>query len=179
MPLELVAAGTVEEWTVVNATPELHVFHIHQTDFQVVEINSVAQPFIGHQDSINVPYQADDTAPPGQVKLLIDFRRPLIFGKFVYHCHILEHEDGGMMAVAEVVAPPGTVAALRGTRKTLADEPASGRRPTIPWLRANLLKTIDTAVAGAFSRIDAGSAGARIEETFTAVQRASLCRSDR
>ena len=81
--------------------------------------------------------------------------------------------------LAEVVAPPGTVAALRATRKTLADEPASGRRPTIPWLRANLLKTIDTAVAGAFSRIDAGSAGARIEETFTAVQRASLCRSDR
>ena len=106
-----IQAGTVEEWTINNASAELHVFHIHQTDFQVTQINGVAQDFAGHQDSINVPFQVDG-APPGQVKVLIDFRDPNILGKFVYHCHILEHEDGGMMSIAEVVGPPGAAAPL-------------------------------------------------------------------
>ena len=101
-----IEAGTVEEWTILNASGELHAFHIHQTDFQVTEINGVPQEFVGHQDSVNVPYQLDD-GMPGQVKVLMDFRNPIIVGKFVYHCHILEHEDGGMMAIAEVVNPPG------------------------------------------------------------------------
>nr|MBO2515352.1 copper oxidase [Gammaproteobacteria bacterium] len=101
-----IEAGTVEEWTILNASGELHAFHIHQTDFQVTEIDGEPQEFVGHQDSVNVPYQ-DDDGTPGQVKVLIDFRDPIIVGKFVYHCHILEHEDGGMMAIAEVVNPPG------------------------------------------------------------------------
>ena len=48
------------------------------------------------------------------MKIIIDFRNPNAVGKFVYHCHILEHEDGGMMAIAEVVAPPGSLAPLDG-----------------------------------------------------------------
>lgn len=98
-----IQSGTIEEWTVLNPTGEWHTFHIHQTDFQVTEMNGVARKFVGHQDNVNVSYRADANSPPGQVKLLIDFRDPNIVGKFVYHCHILEHEDGGMMAVAEVV----------------------------------------------------------------------------
>jgi len=106
-----IQAGTVEEWTVNNATAELHVFHIHQTDFQVVEINGVRQDFVGHMDNINVPFQTAG-GPPGSVKILIDFRDPNIVGKFVYHCHILEHEDGGMMSIAEVVAPTDATGVL-------------------------------------------------------------------
>lgn len=105
-----IQSGTVEEWTVLNPTGEWHTFHIHQTDFQVTEVNGIARKFVGHQDNVNVAYQADASSPPGQVKLLIDFRDPNIVGKFVYHCHILEHEDGGMMAVAEVVSSPATFA---------------------------------------------------------------------
>ena len=101
-----IVQGTLEEWTLLNATTELHTFHIHQTDFQVTEINGVAQPFLGHQDNVNLPYQGQDTPAPGKFKVIIDFRNPIIVGKFVYHCHILEHEDGGMMSVAEVVPPP-------------------------------------------------------------------------
>jgi hypothetical protein len=104
-----ITSGTVEEWTILNTSAELHVFHIHQTDFQVTEVGGVAQDFVGHQDSVNVPFQPDG-GPPGQVKLLIDFRDPNIVGKFVYHCHILEHEDGGMMSIAEVVSAPGAAA---------------------------------------------------------------------
>jgi suppressor of ftsI len=99
-----ITSGTIEEWTVNNATGELHVFHIDQTDFQVIEVNGDPQPFIGHQDHVNVPYQPLG-GPRGTVKILIDFRNPDIAGKFVYHCHIHAHQDGGMMSVAEVVKP--------------------------------------------------------------------------
>ena len=50
---------------------------------------------------INVPYQTDGT--PGEVKLIVPFVNPVMVGRFVYHCHILAHEDAGMMGVIEVV----------------------------------------------------------------------------
>ena len=88
--------GTIEEWTLRNVSDELHVFHIHQLDFQVTSINGVEQEFLGHQDTVSVPNG-------GSVKILIPFTNPVVIGKFVYHCHIMEHEDKGMMAVIEVV----------------------------------------------------------------------------
>jgi suppressor of ftsI len=90
--------GDVEEWTVRNESDEMHTFHIHQADFQVVEVNGQQAPFVGVQDNVNVPVR-------GVVKVLIPFTDPVIVGKFVYHCHILSHEDKGMMAVIEVVDP--------------------------------------------------------------------------
>jgi suppressor of ftsI len=154
-----IEVGTVEEWTVLNATQELHVFHIHQTDFQVVEINGVPQPFVGHQDNVNVPFQADDSAPPGQAKILIDFRNPIILGKFVYHCHILEHEDGGMMATAEVVP------------KTMG---ASARA-----LFARVGEVFETVLRGnanaARARDSDLDASARADRTLEAVQAGSFC----
>ncbi|HKH02343.1 MAG TPA: multicopper oxidase family protein [Bradyrhizobium sp.] len=87
--------GDVEEWTIRNEADELHTFHIHQVDFQVVEVNGQKTPFMGVQDNVNVPVR-------GVVKILVPFTDPLIVGKFVYHCHILSHEDKGMMAVIEV-----------------------------------------------------------------------------
>lgn len=151
-----ISTGTVEEWTILNATPELHVFHIHQTDFQVTEINGVPQSFIGHQDNINVPYQPDANSAPGQVKVLIDFRNPLIAGKFVYHCHILEHEDGGMMAVAELVNPAATMAAQIG---------------------GTLVKAVNTMLGRTMQRSNAAEA-ARTEQTLSAVQAGSYCRTE-
>ncbi len=108
-----VQLGDVEEWTIVNASKELHVFHIHQLDFQVTEVNGVAQPFVGRQDTVNLPFQKKKTGP-GVVKVLIPFTNPVIVGKFVYHCHIGEHEDNGMMAVIEVVDPAGQPRASDG-----------------------------------------------------------------
>lgn len=148
-----IVQGTVEEWTLLNATTELHTFHIHQTDFQVTEINGVAQPFLGHQDNVNLPYQGQATPAPGQVKVIIDFRNPIIVGKFVYHCHILEHEDGGMMAVAEVVVPT-----------TPAPLSVSGR----------FMKVMNQVLNPGIS---AAERAARAEETLNAVQAGSFCRS--
>ena len=127
-----IEVGTIEQWTVNNASQELHAFHIHQIDFQVLEINGVPQPFVGRQDSVNVPFQPDDASPPGQVKLLMDFRNPIIEGRFVYHCHILEHEDGGMMAVAEVVAPGASGMAPSASQKV----PASRIQNTLSAFQA-------------------------------------------
>lgn len=93
-----VKLGSIEQWTLRNISGELHTFHIHQLDFQVIEINGVKRPFVGRQDNVNIPVH-------GTVKVLIPFTDPKILGKFVFHCHIAFHEDHGMMAVIEVKDP--------------------------------------------------------------------------
>jgi suppressor of ftsI len=95
-----VRVGDVEEWTVENTSGEVHAFHIHQTDFLVTGINGVPQPANGLHDTVNLPYAVNGR--PGVVKIVVPFTDPNIVGKFVYHCHILEHEDGGMMATLQV-----------------------------------------------------------------------------
>jgi FtsP/CotA-like multicopper oxidase with cupredoxin domain len=90
-----VKLGAIEEWTIRNTADELHTFHIHQGPFQLVEINGVAQPVDDHRDIVDVPIG-------GEVKVIIPFTNPLIVGRFVFHCHILSHEDKGMMATIEV-----------------------------------------------------------------------------
>jgi FtsP/CotA-like multicopper oxidase with cupredoxin domain len=91
-----VRLGAVEEWTIRNDADELHSFHIHQTPFQITEVDGVPQPADGYRDIVDVPIG-------GSVKVVIPFTDPVIVGRFVYHCHILSHEDRGMMAVIEVV----------------------------------------------------------------------------
>jgi suppressor of ftsI len=90
-----VRLGAVEEWTIRNDSDELHDFHIHQTGFQLVEVNGVPQPLDGYYDTVNVPVR-------GEIKIIIPFTDPVMVGKFVYHCHLLSHEDKGMMATIEV-----------------------------------------------------------------------------
>lgn len=102
----VVKLGDIEEWTIQNTAQEAHVFHIHQLDFQVIEINGKPVPFTGYQDVVTLP-SATDT--PSVVKVIIPFDNPVIVGKFVYHCHIIQHEDQGMMAsifVQKPGAPP-------------------------------------------------------------------------
>jgi suppressor of ftsI len=86
--------GTIEEWTLVNTSSEQHPFHIHINDFKVLSVNGVPYNARGEQDTVVIP-------PAGEVVVRIPF---LDFtGKFVFHCHILAHEDNGMMAIVEVV----------------------------------------------------------------------------
>jgi FtsP/CotA-like multicopper oxidase with cupredoxin domain len=91
-----VTLGAIEEWTIRNESGELHDFHIHQTHVQVTEVNGVPQRFDGYQDIVNVPVH-------GEVKVIVPFTDPAIVGRFVYHCHLLSHEDKGMMATIEVM----------------------------------------------------------------------------
>jgi FtsP/CotA-like multicopper oxidase with cupredoxin domain len=89
----------VQEWWVVNASNEAHNFHIHQTRFKVLAVRGANSAFTP------IPDVYEDNYPvlAGQaIKVRIPFTRPEQIGTFVYHCHILEHEDNGMMAAIEV-----------------------------------------------------------------------------
>jgi FtsP/CotA-like multicopper oxidase with cupredoxin domain len=94
--------GDVEDWIIENRSSELHDFHIHQLHFQLVDWSGVPvnEPFL--RDTVNVPYYNGHTLTYPSVRLRMDFRDPNIVGTFVYHCHLLEHEDGGMMGRIKV-----------------------------------------------------------------------------
>jgi FtsP/CotA-like multicopper oxidase with cupredoxin domain len=103
----VVTLGNTERWTLLNTSRELHVFHIHQTDFQVISVNGVPQTFTGYQDTVSLPFarKVKGQLIPGEVTVIIPFTNPVMVGKFVYHCHIVQHADQGMMANIEVVPP--------------------------------------------------------------------------
>ncbi|MGN1289178.1 MAG: multicopper oxidase family protein [Bradyrhizobium sp.] len=98
-----VRQGDVEDWIIENRSMELHDFHIHQLHFQLLDWSGVAvnEPFL--RDTVNVPYYNTRMLKYPSVRLRMDFRDPNIVGTFVYHCHVLEHEDGGMMGRIKVV----------------------------------------------------------------------------
>jgi FtsP/CotA-like multicopper oxidase with cupredoxin domain len=131
-PAIVTTQGTVEKWIVQNHARENHELHQHQIHFKVLsqdnfEVNGSQQaPGINGQflDMIEVPYcagpppQNGGIQPPAcvdanghpvipypQVQLLMDFRGPVV-GDFVFHCHILGHEDLGMMAIEHVNPAP-------------------------------------------------------------------------
>ena len=86
--------GTVEEWTLKNTSDEQHPFHIHVNDFEVISIGGQPYDARGLQDTVRLLPNED---------VVIRMRFTDFTGKFVFHCHILNHEDLGMMAVVEVV----------------------------------------------------------------------------
>lgn len=94
--------GTVEDWIIENRSNELHAFHIHQLHFLLLEYmgRPVNEPFL--RDTVNVPYYKDNMLLYPSVRLRMDFRDPNAVGTFPYHCHLLEHEDGGMMGLIRV-----------------------------------------------------------------------------
>jgi FtsP/CotA-like multicopper oxidase with cupredoxin domain len=98
--------GDVEDWTIENRSNETHAFHIHQTHFVVLERHSVPVDEPHLRDTINVPYWDGFTPLYPSIKIRIDFRDPNIVGTFPYHCHILQHEDGGMMGTVRVEPKP-------------------------------------------------------------------------
>jgi FtsP/CotA-like multicopper oxidase with cupredoxin domain len=100
----IVPLGAIEEWTVINTSEERHVFHIHQLDFQLTEVNGAPIPFTGYQDTVDLPPTTKRDGA-GFVKVIIPFTNPVIVGEFVYHCHIVQHADQGMMANILVVDP--------------------------------------------------------------------------
>jgi FtsP/CotA-like multicopper oxidase with cupredoxin domain len=103
--------GDVEDWIIENRSTELHAFHIHQIHFLLLDWSGtpVEEPFL--RDTVNVPYFNGRMLRYPSVRLRMDFRDPNTVGTFVYHCHLLEHEDGGMMGLIRVEPPPHTAAA--------------------------------------------------------------------
>jgi FtsP/CotA-like multicopper oxidase with cupredoxin domain len=126
--------GGEEYWLVVNDSRECHNFHIHQMKFSVVDADVVVDPADGKStdqclgDRQLSPPIAQNALhdnfpiPPGaRILLRIRFDGPKL-GRFVFHCHILEHEDKGMMSSIDVILPPASA------------ESAPGRRSESGWL---------------------------------------------
>jgi FtsP/CotA-like multicopper oxidase with cupredoxin domain len=111
VPDIVVKQGDVEDWIIENRSNELHDFHTHQLHFQLVEWSGIPvnEPFL--RDTVNVPYYNGRTLQYPSVRLRMDFRDPNIVGTFVYHCHLLEHEDGGMMGRIKVEPADSSVSA--------------------------------------------------------------------
>ena len=86
--------GTLEIWEVVNDHTSDHPFHLHSHPVQVLDRDGVPDPFRAWRDTVNVPARST-------VRLLVPFREGGT-GRTVYHCHIVNHEDLGMMGVLEV-----------------------------------------------------------------------------
>ncbi|HUE42966.1 MAG TPA: multicopper oxidase domain-containing protein [Candidatus Sulfotelmatobacter sp.] len=96
--------GDVEDWILENRSQELHAFHIHQVHFALMEFFGlpVNEPFL--RDTVNVPYWDGKNPVYPRVRLRMDFRDPNAVGTYPYHCHLLEHEDSGMMGLIRVEA---------------------------------------------------------------------------
>ncbi len=95
-PLVQVKHGDVEKWKFVNQTGHQHPVHIHLIQFQVLDINGVPQDpsMHGWKDVLVAP-------PNGHMTVIARFQGHT--GKYLFHCHNLEHEDLGMMADYEIV----------------------------------------------------------------------------
>lgn len=100
---EIVPAGAVEIWEIINPGNLSHNFHIHEVAFQILDVNGAPPPpqTAGYKDTVSLPAGAS-------VRLAVRFDGyvdPL--SPYMYHCHILRHEDAGMMGQF-VIAEPGT-----------------------------------------------------------------------
>lgn len=127
IPDIIVHQGDVEDWIIENRTQELHAFHIHQIHFMLLQWFGlpVDEPFL--RDTVNVPFWDGKNPVYPMVKLRMDFRDPNAVGTFLYHCHLLEHEDGGMMGVIRVLPRSQNGKSLgAGARRPLCGAPRPG-----------------------------------------------------
>jgi FtsP/CotA-like multicopper oxidase with cupredoxin domain len=90
---EVAELGAVEVWELENLVGMDHPFHLHGFQFQVLDRNGVPETQPKWEDTVNVPRH--ETA-----RFIVRFDN--YPGRWMFHCHILSHEDGGMMGVLEV-----------------------------------------------------------------------------
>jgi suppressor of ftsI len=90
-PMTTVKVGGYAHWRITNATNEVHPFHIHQVHFLIYERSGKLLSRPEWMDTVNVE-------PNQSIDLIMDFTDPIIRGVSVFHCHLLKHEDKGMMA---------------------------------------------------------------------------------
>lgn len=100
-PTITVQQGEVEDWTIQNRSRESHVFHVHQMHFIVVRSGTTRWEEPTLRDTVDLPAWNGFGKYPSVV-VRMDFRDPEIVGTFPFHCHILQHADGGMMGTIRV-----------------------------------------------------------------------------
>jgi FtsP/CotA-like multicopper oxidase with cupredoxin domain len=90
-PMLTVDVGSLRHWRVTNSTKEVHPFHIHQVHFLTYAVDGKPVKDPVWLDTVNVPCGSS-------IDLAMDFTDPIIRGMSLFHCHLLKHEDKGMMA---------------------------------------------------------------------------------
>jgi bilirubin oxidase len=85
--------GATEIWQIENLVGMDHSFHLHGFRFQVLDRDGVPEPYASWKDTVNVPKH-------GLVRFIVRFDD--YPGKWMFHCHILDHEEHGMMGILEV-----------------------------------------------------------------------------
>lgn len=101
-PAIITHVGAVEDWTIENHALETHDFHIHQIHFTLLEVNGKPVANQDMRDTYEIPFWSGK-GPYPSIKVRMDFRDPTTAGTFVFHCHILLHEDEGMMHKIQVL----------------------------------------------------------------------------
>lgn len=86
--------GTCEEWRIENAHDEIHPFHLHENSFQLIAVNDQPVDPVEIWDTFLVPPKINPNVN-GSITIRIRFKQ--WYGKTVFHCHVLPHEDTGMM----------------------------------------------------------------------------------
>jgi FtsP/CotA-like multicopper oxidase with cupredoxin domain len=101
--------GNFEEWTIWNRSNSDHPFHIHTNSFLLTHINGEALPTPEWHDTLLIPAA---TGGAGNINNAafgsVTFRTwydPRFTGSMVFHCHVLTHEDVGMMQRLDLLAP--------------------------------------------------------------------------
>ena len=133
-PNIIVHQGDVEDWTIENRSREVHTFHVHQLHFLVVRRQGTSWEEPSLRDTVNVAAWSGYGQYPS-ITVRMDFRDPKIVGTFPFHCHIVQHLDGGMMGTVQVLPrtagatgrsqPPGERKPLRQTGDQLCMPPRS------------------------------------------------------
>jgi FtsP/CotA-like multicopper oxidase with cupredoxin domain len=110
--------GQTYVWRIKNSSQSWHTFHLHQTDFLVDSIGGQAMPHDYRLDTVSVPpcqdYGGGTTCVPGHEGVSVirfQYDRPDTMGEFVFHCHMLFHQDNGMMANVMLGTAPAAAAA--------------------------------------------------------------------
>lgn len=85
--------GATEIWQIENLVGMDHPFHLHGFHFQVIDRNGVPEPYRSWKDVVNVPKHET-------VRFIVHYED--FPGKWMFHCHILDHEDHGMMGILEL-----------------------------------------------------------------------------
>ena len=94
-----VGVGTVEEWTIANTSPMDHPFHLHVWPMQVIAADDV--------DPTGRPDWRDVIIVPARGQVTVRIRFADFGGRTVYHCHVLDHEDLGMMGTVHATPSQG------------------------------------------------------------------------
>ena len=89
--------GTTEIWQIENVVTMDHPFHLHGFQFQILDRDGVPEPYVSWKDVVNVQKHQI-------VRVIVRFDD--FPGRWMFHCHILDHEDHGMMGILEVRPPP-------------------------------------------------------------------------